>query len=332
MKANIGDLELATPGSVWKRKNGMMSRLLFITNECLPKDMRKQYPRMAVYLDEDGNCLSTPIAEFLAKRTFYNVDPTLENLIMSLSAVEDTEFNQILNGDNSLIVSDDEQDFEVDEEENGDDDVVVAGVHEVLPSGFRLDTMGRLVAVADSIKPADGITTTDNAHIDATQEPSHNGQGQLIVNPQVDAFPVEYVRDNEGMPDLISSQTLATLTESYQADPSPVGSQSIMHRLFITAAPGVTHQSLYDSFCPTRKLKNTVFSFNVKTAEGVITPEWDTFMGVHPYVFRNQQLYQVVFSSSVEVETDQVLASPAEVTMPADGDFTTTMVTIADAA
>lgn len=101
-------LEDLTPGSVWRRENGKLSRVLFVTNQHFPEKILRTYPQQVVYVDEEDNVISTPVEDFVAKREFYNVDPDLEQRLIALLGDDEENFDLGI-GDDTLQVEDDEE-------------------------------------------------------------------------------------------------------------------------------------------------------------------------------------------------------------------------------
>lgn len=109
-KVDIAAMEDLTPGSVWHRDNGKASRVLFVTNQHFPEKILRTYPQQVIYADEHDNVISTPVEDFVAKRTFYNINPDLEQRLGNLledGAEEDFELGE--GGDDVLSVEDDEE-------------------------------------------------------------------------------------------------------------------------------------------------------------------------------------------------------------------------------
>lgn len=126
-KAHQDDaLMFMTPGSVWVRDNGRTSILLFMTNTSLPARVQAQFPPQAVFMDEEGNVLSRSVEDFLANRTFHNVNAEIETKVDQLLAyvsVEEDEENSEDSDDGEDKAEDDEDSgLEiVDDEEGGED-------------------------------------------------------------------------------------------------------------------------------------------------------------------------------------------------------------------
>ncbi len=111
-------MEMLTPGSIWKRKNGAVSRFLFLTNDSIPAEHQDRFPQMAVFADDEDNVLSLPLEDFLANRKFHNVDGDLETRLINL--LDDDEDggddqNDLDDGDNND--GDDSFDIDADERE-----------------------------------------------------------------------------------------------------------------------------------------------------------------------------------------------------------------------
>ncbi len=116
---NIMDLDSLTPGSVWTRRNGKESRYLFTTNTALPASMAETHPQLAIYADENDNFFSVPVADFISKRTFFNVDPGLEARLGNLLAfsAQDSEEGFDLLDELALTVGDEDDDLTIDKDE-----------------------------------------------------------------------------------------------------------------------------------------------------------------------------------------------------------------------
>ncbi len=277
---NIMDLDLLTPGSVWIRENGKEARFLFIANDGLPAKQQEMYPRVAVYADEQNHIFSVPVDHFIGKRSFYNVSPSLEIRLENLLAYSgDEEFN--LNDDeDELFISDNEPEETVDSESNEASE----------STGFEVHAAS---APHGEVSPVE-VTPIK---IDASK----------LVNP----FPVTYSSGSTGLPEIISSQRLTELTESYQQQPL-LSEGKILHTLYIRAASDVNQERLYASFSPTHIDKNAVFTFSVNTAEGRLDIDWDALVGIYPYVFREESMYQVMFTTDQSGITYSEIAEFAE--------------------
>ncbi len=110
-------------------------------------------------------------------------------------------------------------------------------------------------------------------------------------------FPVEFSSGDTNLPVIISAERLQELTESYQQQPH---NGQYLHTLFIRAEEGITRESLYACFSPNHVEKNAVYTFKIRTADGVIDIDWDALVGIFPYVFQNMSMYQVIFSTNEE--------------------------------
>lgn len=90
------DISLLTPGSVWLRNRKgetIQNQVLLLSNLHLSEKMQAAYPPEVVFLDEEGNVTTMPIARFLETRKFHNVNPQLEVAVdtMLTAAFEDDE-------------------------------------------------------------------------------------------------------------------------------------------------------------------------------------------------------------------------------------------------
>lgn len=103
-----------TPGSVWVRENGQKNILLFISNATLPKKLQAQFPSQAVYLDEEGNVFNKDVEDFLADRTFYNIEPSVETQVDTLLAFHSLSDDEDADAE--------EVDLELEVEEDGDEE------------------------------------------------------------------------------------------------------------------------------------------------------------------------------------------------------------------
>lgn len=111
-------MEMLTPGSIWKRKNGVVSRFLFLTNDSVPAEHQDRFPQMAVYADDDGNVLSLPLEDFLGNRKFHHVDGDLEQRLLNLLDDEDQDEDGQRELDDGDDNDGDDDAFDID----GDDD------------------------------------------------------------------------------------------------------------------------------------------------------------------------------------------------------------------
>lgn len=86
--------EYLTPGSVWhriKKKKVYASTVVCVTNEHVSESHSEEYPKMVIYLDSKDRFCSLPVEDFIAKRTFYNVNPSIESSIETLTSQEGVE-------------------------------------------------------------------------------------------------------------------------------------------------------------------------------------------------------------------------------------------------
>jgi hypothetical protein len=286
---SIMDLEMLTPGSVWTRKDGKQARYLFTTNTTVPATHSHIYPSVAVFADENDDYFSVPVEDFIARRTFYNVDPGLEARLNNLLAFDadstSEDFDLLNDADESLVVS--------------DDDSFTATV-------------------------GDGVTdivADESNEVSAAQQPDPDAS----LNPALNMFPVEYSSEGSALPEIIPGYILASHTQGYQQQPlmTETGFTKIVHTLFIKATKEITHDKLYACFSPTHLERNAVFTFKVSTADGLLDVDWDAMIGVFPYVFMNEQVFQVMFLSDSELKYERVEEEPAvefvASTDPADG-------------
>lgn len=169
----------------------------------------------------------------------------------------------------------------------------------------------------------------DDARTDGSEgivESSENVSGQTNFATDeglVNAFPVEFFGAETGLPEIISPQRLCELTECYQQTVSLVD-HKYLHTLFIRAANGITKETLYASFSPTHVEQNAVYSFKVRTNEGVLDIDWDGLVGIYPYVYQHISMYQVVFYTEAEVAITSM--------EPAEAEQETTFVAVANEA
>lgn len=272
---DVMDLELMTPGSVWVRKNGKESRYLFTTNTNLPVEHQRANPQMVVYADENDNIYSVPVAAFLEKRTFFNVDPTLESRLENLLAFSGTGSE----GVDLDLLSDSDDTLTLDE---GDDEIT-----DVASAGD--------VATPVAVDPES-------------------------LAPPVSPFFCAYDAGGTGLPEVITRQRLSEMTESYQQAPL-LAEGKLLHTLFISAAPDITRDTLYACFSPMHIDHNAVYTYKVTTPEGEIDVDWDELVGIYPYVFQNQLMHQVVFSTNVERKYETVEIDVPVTTQPAEADI-----------
>src|SRR5882672_1184406 len=230
---NISDFDMLTPGSVWVRENGKEARFLFLTNTNLPPHVSVKHPRMAVYADENDNIFSTPVADFVGKRKFFNIDPSLEARLEDLLALNDSSIDT---------------DFSLN-----DDELIIAEEPD--------------------------METTYEKLLDA--EVAHIEDG--LNEESVREYPVEFFAGDTGLPEIISPQRLAELTESYQQQPL-ISENKLLHTLFIRAEKDITHANLYASFSPTRVEQNAVYTFKVRTPDGMLEVDGDAMVGIYAYV------------------------------------------------
>lgn len=125
---------------------------------------------------------------------------------------------------------------------------------------------------------------------------------ETLVDQQYNMFPVSYFSGATGLPAVIAPEVLAELTESYQQQPLLIENK-LLHILYIRVdkSRGITHDNLYACFSPTRVEQNAVYTFKVQTPDGVLDIDWDALIGIYPYVFQNISMFQVIFSTGVEL-------------------------------
>lgn len=277
---NIVDFEFLEQGHVFTRNDdGRAARFLFMTNTALPKKVQKMHPPQVVYADENNNILSCSPDLFLAKRSFYNVDPVLEARLRTLLDTDGSE----------------ESDEDTLDLETGDDDLLVSD-----GPGSELD----LDAEEPSEDPADAGPV-----VSAFDDP------ELPDDP---APPVTYIAVNAGLPTVLDPIVLAKATASYQQTPNQSNGNT-QHVLFIRAGDGVTRDSLYASFSPTHEDINTVYSFSIDLEGRRVVIDWDRLIGIYPAVFYEDSMYQVILESVLAEQPQEIdpPAAPAVAEEPA---------------
>jgi hypothetical protein len=260
-EVSIMDLEMLTQGSVWVRKNGKQSRVLFVTNTSLPQEKQTEYPPTVVYADENDNVYSVTLPQFLAKRTFFNIEPALEDRLVNLLAYSP---------DDSGV-----EDFSLDD----DDSLLIS-------EPIEAETQ-------DTESVSDTQVTAEPTQVNAANEPAEPEYAEPI-----NVFPVSYHSDSSGLPEALSPQLLAELTECYQQQPI-VSEGRLFHTLYIRADSRITREKLLACFSPSSG--NAIFTFSVDMGiEGTETVDWDTLIGIYPYAFQHIRMYQVVFATDTE--------------------------------
>lgn len=86
-------IDFLQPGHVWKHeRNGREVTVLAVSNLHIEDERTlEQYPQQVVFLDSQGRVTTSDVERFLARRSFVNVDPKVEDWITSGPQEEDEE-------------------------------------------------------------------------------------------------------------------------------------------------------------------------------------------------------------------------------------------------
>ncbi len=280
MSINAADLDLLTPGSIFRRGDGRESRFLMLTNTALPAKMQRKFPPQVVYADEVGNILSCDIDRFLSVREFHIVDPELEERLNNLLTLTNSESSRDEGGEDSLDLDDDDA---LEVTDDGDDD-------------------SELEAALS------GMTGTDTE----TGAEEH-GEDEFMNAEEV---PISFIPNSTELPVVLTAEALRAAVTSYQQSPS-THDNSIQHVLFVRADGNINAKSLTASFSPASEGVLTTYEFEIDLGAGPVAVNWDKFIGVYPCIFYGSSMFQVIFSESVgsapSIVADEVVGSAAPV-------------------
>jgi len=265
---NISDLELMTPGSVWLKENNKQSVLLFLTNTSIPARHQSKFPSVAVFTDENGDIFSLPVENFLANRTFYNVNPEAEQniqAVLELLAQGPLSAEQIQDQDIEALFSEDEDTLFVSdgEEQSASSD---------LSDAFTLATESR---VSGETASAD-----------------------MFGVPFIQYKPVQ-----DDKPALVSPERLSELTVSYDQTPELAGNKVVrlLHSLCFRLEPGVSVDDIRNSFRVERLNDNAVYIFSATGYDfedgKPLEVDWDAYCGCYPYIHEGTAYIKIVLST-----------------------------------
>ncbi len=268
--SNISDVDLITPGSVWLRESGKQSKVVCITNTSLPAKLSAAHPQQVVYIDDEGNFLNVGIEQFLAKRTFYNVDPDFEDRVNNLAVFSDTSAN--------------EQEVEalLNPDGDGDDDSLLLVVDDGDDNGEE--------SPEDFGGEGEEQNHTDDSDADYDSAPF----GNL-------SFVTFNVADDSALPVAIEPDVLANATVDYNQ--SALLDGSIEHTLLIDARI-VSYDDLRACFSPSKVATHAIFTFDIDFGRlggkdsAPFAVDWDNFMGIVPVVRGCLPYHKVIFTTN----------------------------------
>lgn len=275
MSNNISDIDLITPGSVWLRESGKQSKVICITNTALPAKLAASHPQQVVYIDEEGNFLNVSIDQFLAKRTFFNVDPDFEDKVNNLAVFVDS-------GDTA-------QAAENLLNPEGDDDLML-----VIDDGDDDSDTG-----PDDSEESAGTDDEEDDRLEDSDDVDFQNEDQAPYGNL--SFVTFNIANDPALPVVVLPDVLANATADYSQNSMPDGSTE--HILLIDARIA-SYEEVRACFSPQNVNTNAIFTFDIDLGRlggkdaSVISVDWDTFMGVVPTVRSCDPYHKVIFTTN----------------------------------
>lgn len=142
-----------------------------------------------------------------------------------------------------------------------------------------------------------GIDEIDDMLTDMGLEIEPSDEGSEIEEPDTVDVPsaVAYVAVNEGVPQALTAEQLASATVSYEQS---IDNGNLLHTLCIRAGDGITKALLEQSFNPLYQDAYTMYAPKVVIEGQNHTFDWDVLVGIYPAVFYDSQIYKVILQSN----------------------------------
>lgn len=273
-------LDLLTPGSVWKKNaNGRLSKVLHITNTALPERVQKQHPPQVIYADDTGAVYNSGLVDFFSRYAFHNIDPELEQRL-----------------DNLLQFADDDED-------DDDEEVVATSSDDSAPLALTKPEAEPNAptkrALAESTEIIGRRTKTLAEQLeeqlleaDASDE---NKPGELGIDFIMSA----------GENTRLTAEQLKNALVMYSQEPNK-NLTLTQHRLLFSLGNGISLNALQSAFIPSDD-SSTVDAFTISTPYYSDTVIWTEFMGVYPEVVHGAVYASVlVGTNDLGADTDEI--------------------------
>ncbi len=282
MKAKKVDpqLDMITEGSVWQRtSNGRFVTVIGVTNTTV-KDKTK-HPSLVVFFDSMGRLYSESLKQFLAKRTFYNVDPSVETKVIDIlngsSENEEQEeqdsidiFEQLVAPSMEKTKSKDPFGFgqvlkDSDDTVIGDDLVTEAAVQEAEASEDSDEAFDLIVE--DEVNNI--VESADETIEDIVKE----------INPVgvVSTTPFDFKFEENELPEPIGVDRLQNMLVEYEQNENMYsGVMYTLHKFTFAVPTEDLQEAVHKAFDTEQKLNKIVHSI-ASDALGIMV-EWDALV------------------------------------------------------